>query len=328
MTLGLVVGKFYPPHKGHKHLIDTARMQVDRLIVILAHHATQKIPGELRRDWLAEIHPNCEVHLVPDTLENDSKEWADWTLAYLSRAPDVVFTSENYGDDFAAFMGCRHVSVDPRRLTVPTSGTVIRRQPVENLDLLEPCVRAFFVRRVVVIGAESTGKTTLAADLAEHFRTLWVPEYGREYWEQKVAGRSMDGPLPGWTSDEFVHIAAEQQRRENLAARSANKVLIADTNAFATGMWHERYRGHRDAAVDAVGAADKIDLYLLTEPDFPFVQDGFRDGAHIRHGMHQRFVELLAQTGVETVRISGSRDQRLSQAVAEVDALLRAPFDL
>src|SRR5215203_3132732 len=126
MSLGLVVGKFYPPHRGHKHLIDTARGQVDRLIVIIAHHASQKIPGELRKAWLEEIHPDCEVHLVPDELDNDSRQWADWTLKYLGRAPDIVFTSEDYGDPYARFMGCRHVLVDRARSAVPVSGTAVR----------------------------------------------------------------------------------------------------------------------------------------------------------------------------------------------------------
>jgi HTH-type transcriptional regulator, transcriptional repressor of NAD biosynthesis genes len=66
MTLGLVIGKFYPPHRGHKHLIDSARRQCDRLIVMLLHHVSQKIPGELRKAWLEEIHPDCEIHLLPD----------------------------------------------------------------------------------------------------------------------------------------------------------------------------------------------------------------------------------------------------------------------
>src|SRR5678816_3361196 len=109
MTLGVVVGKFYPPHRGHKHPIDTARKQVDRLVVILPHHATQVIPGELRRAWLEEIHPDCEIHLVPDELENDSAQWAEFTIAHLGRAPDLVFSSEEYGPGFAEYMGCRHV---------------------------------------------------------------------------------------------------------------------------------------------------------------------------------------------------------------------------
>ena len=69
------------------------------------------------------------------------------------------------------------------------------------------------VRRVVLIGVESTGKTTLAQKLAAEYETQWVAEYGREYWEKKVAGLPMDGPLPAFTDEEFVTIAVGQQRR-------------------------------------------------------------------------------------------------------------------
>jgi len=322
MTLGLVVGKFYPPHRGHKLLIATARAQVDRLVVILPHHPSQTIPGELRKAWLEEIHPDCEIHLVPDVLDDDSRQWADFTLAHLGRAPDVVFTSEEYGPRYAGFLGCRHVMVDQARQKVPCSGRMIRAAPLDHLNFLEPCVRAYYVRRVVLIGAESTGKTTLAAELARHFATPWVPEYGREYWEKKVAGLSMDGPLPGFTDDEFVHIAAEQQRRENRAARAANKVLICDTNAFATGMWCLRYQGHRVPAVDAIGGRDTVHLYLLTEPDFPFVQDGFRDGEKIRDAMHAQFVAALSRSGAPTLRLHGSAAHRRIAAQTAIDALL------
>ena len=322
MTLGLVVGKFYPPHRGHKHLIDTARRQVDLLVVILPHHHTQVIPGELRKAWLEEIHPDCEIHLVPDERENDSAPWAEWTVKYLGRAPDVVFTSEDYGPVYAGLMGCRHVMVDLGRGVVPVSGTKVRAAPLEHLEYLEPCVRRYFVRRVVLIGAESTGKTTLAQAIAAHYNTRWVPEFGREHWEKKVAGLSMDGPLPGWTDQEFIDIATEQQRRENLAARTANKVLICDTNAFATGTWYERYRGGRHPAVDALGARDTVHLDLLTVPDFPFVQDGVRDGEHIRDWMHQRFAIQLAALPVPTVRLAGSAAGRFAAATAAIDSLV------
>jgi NadR type nicotinamide-nucleotide adenylyltransferase len=328
MTLGFVVGKFYPPHRGHKHLIDTARQQCDRLVVMLAHHVNQRIPGELRKAWLEEIHPECEVHLVPDELEDDSQAWARFTVAHLGRAPDVVFTSEDYGPRFAACMGCRHVMVDRERTTVPISATRVRAAPLDHLDLLEPCVRAYFARRVVLIGAESTGKTTLAEALAQQFATDWVPEYGREYWERKVAGLRMDGPLPPWTSDEFVEIASGQQQREDRAARTANRVLLCDTNAFATGTWHERYLGRRSPEVDAIGRRDKVDLYLLAEPDFPFVQDGWRDGESIRDWMHGRFVEQLERSPTPLVRLKGTPQQRMDTASAAVEALLGQPFDL
>jgi len=322
MTLGFIVGKFYPPHRGHKFLIDTARQQVDELIVMVAHHPEQTIPGELRRAWLQEIHPDCQVLLVPDELGDDTAAWAKFTIEQLGRAPDVVFTSEDYGAPYAALMGCRHVLVDLSRTTIPISGSAVRANPLANLAYLEPCVRAYYVKRVVLVGAESTGKTTLARTLAEHFQTRFVAEYGREHWEQKVAGLTMNDPLPAWSDEEFVHIAREQQRRENEAARTANKLLICDTNAFATGTWYERYRGQRHPVVDAIGQQDKADLYLLTAPDVPFVQDGFRDGEKIRDWMHQRFAEQLALSSMPHVLLSGTFTKRNQQAIAAVKALL------
>lgn len=316
MTLGVVVGKFYPPHRGHKFLIDSARAWCDHLVVILAHHPSQDIPGELRKAWLEEIHPDCDIRLVPDELENDSEQWARWTVAYLGRAPDVVFSSEDYGPVYAGLMGARHVMIDRARATVPTSGTAVRGDPLGMLHYLEPCVRAYFVRRFVLVGAESTGKTTLARRLAEAFETTWVPEYGREYWEQKAAG--WDRQTPAWTSDEFLHIASEQQRREDLAARAADRVLVCDTNAFATGTWHERYLGFRSPAVDAVGARDRVDLYLLADVDVPFVQDGWRDGEGIRQWMHDRFLAQLKGGIVPYVVLSRSWDARWATAVEAI----------
>ncbi len=89
MTLGFVVGKFYPPHRGHKYLIDIARRQVDHLIVMLCHHASQQIPGEIRQTWLREIHPDCDIRLVPDELPDESQPWASFTMSYLGRAPTL-----------------------------------------------------------------------------------------------------------------------------------------------------------------------------------------------------------------------------------------------
>lgn len=328
MTLGLVIGKFYPPHRGHKHLIDTARQQVDRLIVIVAHHPTQTILGELRQAWLEEIHPDCEIHLVPDELEDDSQRWADFTVKYLGRAPDVVFSSEDYGPVYAGLMGARHVMVDRDRGTVPISGTSVRSAPLNHWDFLEPCVRAYFILRVVLVGAESTGKTTLARLLAERFQTCWVPEYGREHWERKVQGLTMDDPPPSWSREEFIHIATEQQSREYQMARTANRVLICDTNAFATGTWHERYYGSRDERVDAIGRNDKVNLYLLTSPDVPFVQDGFRDGEKIRPWMHQRFQEQLARGSVPWLLLQGEYAERLETASRAIEALVARPTRL
>jgi NadR type nicotinamide-nucleotide adenylyltransferase len=317
---GLIVGKFYPPHRGHKHLIDTARAQVDELSVIICQREGEVPAGELRAEWLREIHPDVRVILIDDTYDaQDSRVWAENSIRWLGRAPDVVFTSEDYGDEFARHLGCRHVQVDKPRVAVPVSGTRVRTDPLGCWEFLEPPVRGFYAVRVCVVGAESTGKTTLTQDLAAHFQTCWVPEYGREYSEQKLAA---EGGYD-FHSEEFAHIAARQCELEDEAARNANKILICDTDAFTTSIWHRRYIGARSPEVERIAARHRRhDLYLLTDIGTPFVQDGTRDGEHVRGWMHETFVAELRAQGRPYRPASGTRGERLRQSVGYIKELL------
>ena len=170
--------------------------------------------------------------------------------------------------------------------------------------------------RVVIVGAESTGKTTLAMALAEYYQTTWVPEFGRLYTE----ARRPRGEL--WHSDEFTFIAVEQARMEDALARIANRVLICDTDPFATAIWHERYLGTPSADVQAVAASRSYDLYILTDVDTPFVPDDIRDGESIREWMHKRFADELARMGTPVLLVSGPHERRLAAAIARIDSLL------
>jgi NadR type nicotinamide-nucleotide adenylyltransferase len=314
---GVVIGKFYPPHRGHRHLIEFAAARVERLTVIVCGKPEQVMSGELRAAWLREMHPQVTVLAIDDFYpDDDSRLWAELTIGWLGGRPDAVFTSEEYGERYAHFLGCRHVPVDPARLAVPCSATAVRADPLAMWEFLEPPVRGYLAKRVCVIGAESTGTTTLARDLAAHYRTVWVPEFGREYSE----GRLLRGISTDWATEEFTQIAAEQCRMEDAAARECNGLLICDTDAFATSIWHRRYVGTRSPVVEAIADRYRHDLYLLTGDEIPFVQDGLRDGEHIRHWMHDTFAEELARTGREYILLRGSREERLARAVAAIEA--------
>ncbi len=318
--LGVTIGKFLPPHNGHHFLIETALAQCERLTVIVCWRADDFIPGEARAAWLREAHPAANVIVIDDKPEygdDDSQLWANLTLGWLGEKPDAAFTSEEYGARWSHFMGCEHVCVDLKREQIPMRATWIRANPRAHLDWVSPQVRAHFVPRVVVLGAESSGTTTLARALATHFQTVWVPEYGREYCERNWSGLDYK-----WRSEEFAHIAREQQRRENEAARDANRVLICDTNAWATRLWHHRYLGEFSPDVEAIASDGKADLYLLTDVDIPFVQDGIRDGEHIRAQMHQQFVEQLNAHGRTWLLLSGDPETRLKTAIEAVEKLL------
>jgi NadR type nicotinamide-nucleotide adenylyltransferase len=229
-----------------------------------------------------------------------------------------VFTSEAYGDRYSALMGSKHVSVDQPRQQVKISGTAVRRDPFANWEYLEPPVRGWFAKRVCVLGAESTGTTTLAQELAEQFKTLWVAEYGREYSARKMAANDAV-----WKTEEFVHIAEEQARLEDRAACECDRVLISDTNAFATVLWHWRYMGTHSAAVEEIARRGRCDMYLLTGDEIPFVQDGLRDGEHIRHEMHKWFEQALASQPVPWMLLRGSREARLNEATRRVKNLFK-----
>lgn len=316
---GLIVGKFYPPHRGHRHLIDAARARVGELFVLCCGREGEVPEGRLRAGWLQELHPDVRVLYLDDTYDaQDPRVWAENSVRLIGGAPDLVFTSEDYGDEFARHLGCRHVQVDRARARVPVSATRVRADPLGCWEFLEPPVRGFYAVRVCVVGAESTGKTTLAQDLAAHFDTVWVPEYGREYSARKLAA----GGGHDFRPEEFAHIAARQCASEDEAARRANKLLVCDTDAFATSVWHRRYLGARSPEVEGLAARHRRpDLYLLTDVNTPFVQDGTRDGEHVRGWMHETFVEELRAQGRPFRRVSGARGERLRQSIGYIEEL-------
>lgn len=317
---GLIIGKFYPPHRGHKYLIDRAQAACRELTVIICYKPNETIPGLLRAQWLQRIHPDVRVLAIEDNklADDDSAGWAAFTLSILGFVPDAVFTSEAYGDPYAAFMGTVHVLVDRDRTHVPISGTMVRSDPMRYAEYLEPCVRGYFARRVTILGAESTGTTTLSIALAKHYHTVWVPEEGRTYSHGKVHGANTSV----WHEAEFIHIAESQNELENRLAEVSNGLVICDTDAFATGIWHERYLGQRSPQVEAIGNRIVHDLYIVTGDEIPFVDDGVRDGEAIRHSMHELFIERLTETGKKFIVVRGTPEERLKLAVQAIDGLV------
>jgi len=174
------------------------------------------------------------------------------------------------------------------------------------------------VLRVCVVGAESSGTTTLARKLAEHYKTLWVPEYGRDYTEaRKVAGAKYE-----WKSEEFIHIALKQQEHEDMMAEQASRILFCDTDALATCIWHERYMGFWSTAVESIANRKRYALYIITQPDIPFVQDRIRDSELLRGWMTDRFRVELTRRGYPWILVKGSYDDRWDRATTAVDRLL------
>ncbi|MGY4858958.1 AAA family ATPase [Cryobacterium sp. AP23] len=325
---GLVLGKFYPLHAGHSALIRTALARSDRVTVQLLGASQESIPLTVREAWLREEHPTARLVSAMDDAPVDFDSSDAWEAhmvpirALLDAPVDAVFSSDPYGAELALRLGAEWVQVDPGRRHTPVSGTAIRADVPGNWWALAPAVRAWLTPRVVVLGAESTGSTTLAAALAGQYGTEVVPEYGREHSETRPGG--LDTP---WRSDEFDLIVDRQINLENQALRRVPRpLLICDTDVLATTLWHERYVGPTPAHLLARAAAHPPALYLLTGDEIPFVQDGLRDGEHIRHAMQQHFRDTLAAQPVPWLEVTGSVADRVAQASAAVDRMLAGAF--
>lgn len=169
--------------------------------------------------------------------------------------------------------------------------------------------------RVCLLGAESTGKTTLAAALAEQYDTLWNPEYGRVYTE---VGRKRGAP---WESCEFAHIARVHCWYEDFLATLARRVLFCDTDAFTTAVFHEAYLGSPASGFEDL-AARRYDLYLVCGLDVPFVDDGWRDLEEQRRQMHERLLEHAQESSSPWLVVEGPHAARLAAARKAVDTLL------
>ena len=318
---GLVLGKFLPYHAGHAHLIRSARAAVDELTVLVCSIAREPIPGELRFHWVAESHPDCRVlHVaeeVPQAPEESPDFWPIWVdlIERYAGHVDRVFTSEEYGDELARRIGAGHTCIDLVRATVPVSGTAIRAAPLEHWEYLPDVVKPYFVRRIAILGPESTGKTSLASTLAQEFRTTWVPEFGRAYCEGRDA-RSLE-------LADFDAIGRGQLAAEEATARSANRLLFCDTDLVTTCTWSDLIAGARPPWLDEAAGLQQYALTLvLPDADVPWVDDGTRVLEHQRAEHLERLVAELRARGRTFHLLEGSMEDRFQQACALVRELL------
>lgn len=321
---GLVLGKFYPLHAGHAHLIRTAQQRCSTVTVMLLASRVESIPLAERAAWIAEDHPGVRLVAATDDTPVDFGSVAAWDAhtrvitALLPEPVDAVFTSDAYGAELARRLGARWEQVDPGRVLTPVSGRAVRADPAAWWWALSAPVRRWFVSRVVVLGAESTGSTTLAAALAERLGTSWVPEYGREHSAVRPGGLTTP-----WRADEFDLIVDRQLTAEDRARRRAPRpVVVCDTDVLATALWFERYVGTRPLALHDRAAAHRPALYVLTGDEIGFVQDGLRDGEHLRASMQQRFRDELAAQPVPWLEVRGTVAERVAQALPAVERAL------
>jgi len=171
----------------------------------------------------------------------------------------------------------------------------------------------------VLFGPESTGKTTLASRLAAHYNTEWVPEFAREYLQQK-----WDREQRSCEPHDLLPIAAGQMELENKLSETADKLLICDTDLLETKVYSEAYYlGYCPPLLEKYAVENSYDLYLLTYIDIPWVHDDLRDKPDEREKMFLFFENSLKRYNRNFVILKGGRQKRFDTAVSHIDKLLK-----
>ena len=181
------------------------------------------------------------------------------------------------------------------------------------------------VIKVAILGAESTGKTTLSRDLAEHFDSFWVPEYMRTYLQEKWDDKQLT-----CTWEDLLPIAQGQTALENKLAKqtaqlpSKNRYLFCDTSLFELMVYANWYYGDCPEALTKAALAHHYDLILLTKVDIPWVADDLRDSPYQREEISEYFASQLTHHQKPFCRIGGDRDERVRQVVDWLSKLSQA----
>ncbi|PIF32734.1 NadR type nicotinamide-nucleotide adenylyltransferase [Flavobacterium sp. 9] len=170
--------------------------------------------------------------------------------------------------------------------------------------------------KIALFGPESTGKTTLAKQLAEYYETEWVPEFARDYLQEKWEENQHI-----CVADDMLPIAYGQVALENEKLASAKKYLFSDTNLMVTKVFSEMYYGFCDPLLNEAALEHEYDLFFLTDIDVPWEKDDIRDTADGRETVFSVFKQSLIDAKKPFITLSGNKESRLAKAIAIIDDL-------
>ena len=178
--------------------------------------------------------------------------------------------------------------------------------------------------KVVLFGPESSGKTTLSKLLARHYNTVWVPEYARDYLQNKWNNERKTCEI-----SDMLPIAEGQIKSENRLAKKADRILICDTDLLETKVYSEEfYEGFVHPELEKAAVQNTYDLYLLTYIDAPWKKDDLRYRPELRPQMFNAFENALIKNQRSYILLKGTKNERFETAVREIDEILKSKSDL
>jgi HTH-type transcriptional repressor of NAD biosynthesis genes len=315
-TSGLIADRLLLRDRELRFMMDFARAYADKVTVVVCGRSSDLIPIKARAAWIHQEFPDVAVLRTcldapsATTSETPAPDlWPDRVAAALGlRHFDLVFGTDAIDRSLANRVGARFVPCFP-------DAALMYARDSEPAPIAASVLASMPPKRVCLFGPESTGKSTLAMQLARHYQSVQVPEYVRGYLDAiGSAGTAQDVP---W-------IARGQRAAELACATQAERLLICDTNLATVALWSDLLFGATPGWIRDEATRNTYDLWLLTDIDVPFEPDPQRcfPKPDQRGWFMGECVKTLEELGVAPVLLRGSLDERLLVACAAIDRVL------
>ncbi|MBP6624857.1 MAG: AAA family ATPase [Chitinophagaceae bacterium] len=326
MNKAFVFGKFLPFHQGHQAMIEFALTQCNKLTVLICASDHENLPAEERKNWLEKTFDqenqieiqilNYKESELPNTSETSEEVSKIWAALFKSKFLDydALITSEEYGNLVAKFMQIQHIPFDLSKQLFPISATLIREDLFTYWHYLPESVKPSFAIKIVMLGTESTGKTTLAEQLANHFTCSLVLEAGRE-----LIPDSKD-----FNVQDLYLVATEHAKRIDKSVLANSPLIMIDTDIHITKSYGQ-FMFKKDIEIsDDIYKSNRANIYLYLNNDVEFIQDGTRLSESERNLLDQSHRHVLQTHGIQFIEIQGSWNERFYKAVQEINQLIQA----
>jgi HTH-type transcriptional repressor of NAD biosynthesis genes len=284
---GLFVGKFIAYHKGHQYYINKFAANCEELNLVLCATKKDKINYLIRKNWIEKdlslglinqskkikFHVSIEDEITP--YPKGIKEWC-MHIERLVGQVNVMFGNDDYVQECAKEFGAYFYSPDRNRNIYNISSTKIYTNGLKYYDYLAEVSKPYFNKKVLILGAESTGKSTLCKRLATLFDGTYIEEYGRKYEEIMISNFNLR--CSQWEIKDFEFIAQRQNEMMNDAMQKPSKIIFIDTDALITQIYYELYIKQKSSQkLEEIINLQKFDLIIFLEhSNTNWVDDGLR----------------------------------------------------